>query len=359
MEVAMRRVQRSGFTLIELLVVVAIIGFLVALLLPAVQAARESARRAQCSNNLKQIALALHAYESRMGAFPPGRMLSYDRRFAGTDPPCTSRIVDKSFLVMILPDLEQGPLYSSLNSDLVIFGRENRTVGLTSVSSFACPSDPTSGPPRAADTSTAVLYSLLEPGESLSMSYTSYVGSYGSLDISALPRPGSRCKVADPLRQQANGVIGDTPAVRCASIRDGLSHTILVAERATARLEKLTDFVPSVFDSSGWYVSGNWGDTVFTTMYPPNSTDRIALAAGPLHARAASSMHPGGVHVALADGSVRFITDSIQSWPHQPLTGTPIGAVRNEGGWWDNVPAPGVWQALSTRSGGEAVDLEP
>ena len=126
--------RRSGFTLIECLVVISIIGILVGLLLPAVQAAREAARRASCSNNLKQFGLALATYENSVGCFPPGRLMTYDPRFAGAAPPCTSRIVDKGILVMILPGTEHGDLYNAINQDLSILGRENRTVHAMSVS---------------------------------------------------------------------------------------------------------------------------------------------------------------------------------------------------------------------------------
>ena len=99
-------VKPRGMTLIEALVVITIAALLLALLLPAVQAAREAARRATCCNNLRQIAIAASSYHDTFDAYPPGRMMTYDRRFAGPSPPCTSPIVDKSFLVMILPQME-------------------------------------------------------------------------------------------------------------------------------------------------------------------------------------------------------------------------------------------------------------
>ena len=112
---------RRGLTLIELMVVVTIIGILFALLLPAVQAARESARRTQCTNNLKQVGLALLTYEGAIGRLPPGRMLTHDPRYAGSNPPCTSLMVEKSLFLDILPQLEQSAIYNSINQSLYVF----------------------------------------------------------------------------------------------------------------------------------------------------------------------------------------------------------------------------------------------
>ena len=146
MRVSQSRIAR-GFTLIELLVVIAIISVLIALLLPAVQSAREAARRAQCVNNLKQIGLALHNYEEAMGTFPPGYVSSINLTVVN---PCDSdqemqNGVDLgtgwAWGSMILPFLEQQPLYSSINFNLSVAYAANDTCSLTALSVYLCPSD--------------------------------------------------------------------------------------------------------------------------------------------------------------------------------------------------------------------------
>ncbi len=352
----MKYQHRSGFTLIECLVVISIIGILAGLLLPSVQAAREAARRASCANHLKQIGLALTTYESFVGCLPPGRLMTYDPRFSGPAPPCTSRIVDKGILVMILAGAEHGNLYNAINQDLSILGRENRTIHSVSVSIYGCPSDPDSGAPRRVDPDIMVQFGLADPGESLRMSYTSYAGIYGSFYVSAIPRPERGCVIPGPLAAQANGAFNDLSPLRASDILDGMSNTLFVAERATTELRGLGKVDPTLHDRLGWYVTGNWGDTLITSFYPPNMIEKVSLAAGRAHAEAASSLHPGGVNALFGDGSVKFVKDTISTYPFDLLTGSPRGATLNPGGWWENLPAPGVWQALATRSGGEILD---
>lgn len=357
------RIQHSsrclGFTLIELLVVIAVIGVLVGLLLPAVQAAREAARRAQCTNNFKQIGLALHAYNDAFGSLPPGRMMTYDPRFSGPNPPCTSAIVDKSYLIMILPGMDQAPLYNAINQDTTILGYENRTAHTVAINSYACPSDPGAGWPRPANTDRMVEHGLADRSERLNVVLSSYSGCFGAYYVNAIPLPSTRCIVPSQLVAQSNGCFSDRAPIGLASVTDGLSNTIFAGEKATTLFQEFDLLSPSSSSKYGWYMTGNWGDTLFTTFYPPNMHKKVALAAGGLaHASAASSLHPGGINCLMGDGSVRFIKDSVQSWPTDPLTGHPAGAFRNVGGWWEGVPPPGVWQALGTRSGGEVVNSD-
>lgn len=350
------KAHRAGFTLIEILVVLSIVSLLVALLMPAAQAAREAARRARCSYNLRQIGLAIHNYHDTFGSLPPGRFLTYDPRFAGSNPPCTAPAVDKSFLLFLLPAMEQPAFYNAINQDLTIFGPENTTVHGVAVASFACPSDPEAGYPRDLAAGALEPYAPDPPGGRRRMVFTSYSGCHGSIRVDAIPRPSNGCRVAGPLRAQADGPIGDISPIDFAAIFDGLSHTLFVAEKSTTDAARLSVVYPALFALHGWYASGNWGDTLMTTFYPPNPYDQLPALAADALLTSGSSRHPGGLNALMGDGSVRFVKDSIQSWPFDPSTGAPAGARRDPGGWWTGLPKPGVWQALATRSGGDNVD---
>ncbi len=350
-----RRPPRPAFTVIELLVVVAIISILIGLLLPAVQAAREAARRAQCSSNLKQFGLALHNYHDVFGALPPGRIKSYDPRYAGPRPPCTSSIVDKSIEVFLLGYLEQTTVYNAINQSLAIIGGENSTVHSVAVATFACPSDPMAGQARNLNPGALARYGVPDPAR---MIFTSYAGCIGSLPVLAQPLPSDNCVAPAALIAQSNGVFNDLSPIRLASVTDGASNTIFMAEKAVTILQDLNAANPSFAPKHGWYITGNWGDTLITALYPPNACDKVAAVAMTAWANSASSMHPGGLNLLMGDGSVRFVKDTIQSWPVDSLTGNPVGAGQNAQGAWVNLPAPGVWQMISTRDGGEIASIE-
>jgi prepilin-type processing-associated H-X9-DG protein len=345
-----------GATLIELLVAISIISLLIGLILPGVQSARESARRAQCANNLRQFGVALQNYHDAFGSLPPGRIKTYDPRYAGARPPCTSLIVDKSIEVFALGFMEQTGLYNAINQSLAVIGAENSTVHAIAVSMFACPSDTMSGWPRNLNPEALVQYGVPDPAL---MVFTSYAGMIGSIPVLAQPLPSTNCVVPGALIAQCNGVFNDLSPIGLASVTDGLSNTIFMAEKATTILRELNALNPRYAAQHGWYITGNWGDTLITALYPANACDKVAPVALTARANSASSMHPGGLNVLMGDCSVRFVRDSIQSWSFDPVTGNPAGASQNGQGVWVNLPQSGLWQALSTRAGGEIVGSDP
>ena len=346
------RPSRRGFTLIELLVVSSIVGLLLALILPAVQSAREAARRIQCASNLRQLGLALGAYHDTMGVYPPGRVLSYDPRFAGSNPPCTSKYVDKSAWICILPQLDQVRLYNAVNQSTTILGAENSTIHPVSIGVLACPSDPDAGHARSAYSKVVGPPGMPGGAGPFMASFTSYAGVYGSLYVNALPRPRTDCLISPKLAVQVDGSFHDLGSTSLRSILDGSGQTLLVVEHAATALRTMADVDPTIPMEYGWYYTGNWGDTLVTTMYPMNLHRRAkSPTAGIIYGP--SSMHPGGLNALFADGSVRFLADSIDCWPTDPGTQRPLGASRDPGGWWTGLPRRGVWQALATRASGE------
>jgi prepilin-type N-terminal cleavage/methylation domain-containing protein/prepilin-type processing-associated H-X9-DG protein len=338
----------QAFTLVELLVVISIIGLLVALLLPAVQAAREAARRAQCSNNLKQIGLALQHYHDVHQSLPIGLRPAFDWRYYDVMPPCIPSALDRSYLVAILPFAEQGVLFNAINADVDVHARENWTSFSVSVGTYACPSDFGSGAPRAMTTIELIANGMAKPDDRLVACFTSYTACHGTYPVYALPSRSRGCRVDPKTVAQADGCFTQPVTMTLAAVHDGLSHTMFVAERATAGLR---DFDAALYGKYGWYFTGNWGDTLCTTFFPPNAALKSTL---PMPA-GASSFHSGGVNVLMGDGSVHFITDGIQSWPFDYQSGVPVGLTLQGGGWWAGSAKPGIWQALGTRAGGEVI----
>lgn len=309
----------AGFTLVELLVVIAIIGVLVALLLPAVQAARESARRTQCTNNLKQLALGCHNYHDMNNALP----FAYQQNI--------------SHLARLLPFIEQSALHDRVNYSLPFTDPANAFVMMANVPGFICPSDPNMLPPSLGGTN-------------------NYYANMGSNIVNSAPSTtsgGVNFGLADQ-----NGAFSASSAVRFADILDGTSNTALMSERprgdgsngistplsdtyqpgtypATAD-QAMADCLavnPTDLSKQGYSNVGvPWlrpyhSTTAYFHVLPPNQRScmfppqRIATTAG--------SRHTGGVMVAMADGSVRFVSRTINV-----LT----------------------WRALGSRDGGEPIN---
>ncbi len=320
--------RRAGFTLIELLVVIAIIGVLIALLLPAVQAAREAARRSQCLNNLKQMGLAAHNYESTHQVYPPGQMrLNY---------PTPPRFRGVPLFVHMLPFLDQQPLYDRWNFNDPL----GNTVGTTANSAtllnvLLCPSDDI--PENPILNGTNRFYGI-----------TSYGGNGGSRS-----HPPEDLTSDGIFHATGPAAAAGARQVRVADIRDGLSNTLMFGER--------DHFDPNfdTFAAAGLVMGpmGKWGwwapsggrfaltDITLSSFAPVNyripfsyenrpadAADQAGFAPyETLRVSAWGSGHPGGANVALADGSVRFLKETV---------------------------SPEVLRALGTRAGREVISAD-
>jgi hypothetical protein len=303
----------------------------------------------------EQLGIAIHAYHDAFGSLPPGRIKSYDPRYSGPNPPCTSSIVDKSLEVCALGFMEQIALFNAVNQSLAIIGAENSTLHCTAVAAFTCPSDTTAGYPRDLNPGALARYGVPDPAF---MVFTSYAGMIGSLPVLAQPLPSNGCTVPVALMAQCNGAFNDLSPVRLGSVTDGLSNTIFVTEKAATILQDLNLLNPQFAARHGWWITGNWGDTLVTALYPPNACDKVAAVATTAWTNSASSMHPGGINVLLGDGAVRFLKDTVETWPFNSATGNPAGAFQNSQGAWTDMPRAGVWQTLSTRNAGEVVGAD-
>ena len=296
--------RACGFTLIELLVVIAIIAILVALLLPAVQQAREAARRTQCKNNLKQIGLALHNYHDIYNTFPPGYT---SRMVTAMQPASADAGPGYAWAFAIMPQIDQSNLTASVNTQLDASAPANMaTVSPLTLNSFLCPTDP--APPT---------FDVVDgSGATLTLPSSNYVGIVGYNNVTAMPGQGS-------------GVFYRNSRVRFRDITDGTSNTICVGERKATH--KFNNVAIAVNANSTWYaaipgvmrpagmmsmpmmqegpgsmVLGHVGQAPMMGMpamqRTPNTTNHIVHF---------SSSHVGGVQFLLCDGSTHFISENI------------------------------------------------
>jgi prepilin-type N-terminal cleavage/methylation domain-containing protein/prepilin-type processing-associated H-X9-DG protein len=328
---------RRGFTLVELLVVVSIVGLLVALLLPAVQAAREVARRSKCALNLKQIALATTSYADVWGGtLPAGVQFTFNYSTV-------------SHQIAILPFVEQSTMFNQVNFDWLIWSPANTTVMGIGLDVYQCPSDS-----RASYTDVYPGGLFFESGHDFfyygefDVAYTSYAGNAGTW----FQHSRDRSRLS-----QCNGLFYRESATRLAAISDGLSSTVFYAEHAVSIL---TDDTERIAEGPQW--AGGWyGSTIFTSFYPINPQGRVIDEYGDGLCRAyigaVSSLHPGGANVAFVDGSVKFLKDTIDSWQVDPATATPLGVTRDAFGVFHLAPLTDfhLWQVLTTRAGNEVI----
>jgi prepilin-type N-terminal cleavage/methylation domain-containing protein/prepilin-type processing-associated H-X9-DG protein len=320
---------RRGFTLIELLVVIAIIAVLIALLLPAVQSAREAARRSQCINNLKQMGLALHNYHDAVSAFPPGYIAAGPYKDGETDVS-----PGWSWASMILPQLDQSPLYAATNFWLPVAGPANTTSIMTSLSVFLCPSDQIPGRTFAVTDGFGNTVATVAPS-----SYSDCTGSDAADVATGLNSDGL-----------GNGLFYRNSSIRMASITDGTSQTVMLLERAWG-------------DSEGTWVGAILGGFVLRGPQNPCPGSSFATYLAPALVQAhchmintnadsdsglddPSSFHPGGVNILFSDGSVHFLRSITND-----LGTNPDGSTRY-------TPSSLIFQALGTRAGGEVVSSD-
>jgi prepilin-type N-terminal cleavage/methylation domain-containing protein len=341
--------RQRAFTLVELLVVIAIIGILIALLLPAVQAAREAARRSQCSNNLKQAGLALLNYESTFRSFP-FRMGGTE--LGGDTKSNTNRV---SGWVPLLPFMEQAPLYEAIKAGTgyAPFGPAPYQTGFapwtTAVPGLLCPSDPNTSKTATERGKSNYAFSM---GDSINLNNS----NYSSFSTTTNHR----------------GLFWTKSGVRLSHITDGTSNTIALSERAicadnynhiraaivndTAAASSAATCYSKRNNASGGIYSGltlyynqgrGWSDglsmyTGLTTALPPNSPSCYADSRY-FGVFTPSSYHPGGVLGLFADGSVRFLSETIDTG-----TATTTGVEVTSG-----ASQFGVWGAMGSKDGGE------
>ncbi|WZO99824.1 DUF1559 domain-containing protein [Isosphaeraceae bacterium EP7] len=337
------RLARKGFTLIELLVVISIIAVLIALLLPAVQSAREAARRAQCVNNLKQLGLACANYESANGTFPLGNRYMDSTTGVNT---CDSWSGHSAFN-LILPFVEATAQYNSANFSGVANSVRNTTAFGTRVAGYICPSDLLAPPGTEAQFPAAQT--------SYGMSRGTQENIYTNWAKTTFPDPAgeqaNKCNAA-----LGNGMFGAESAVSVSGVTDGTSNTTLFGEMSRFKNEQTTQFnfyyFTAVFgtttrgstwpgdlrpqtgaftlprlnsppDTTGNIISSIWGVCGSGAGIP---TDWLincpqALTLGQWAFR---SNHPGGGNFAFADGSVKFIKSTINDLAYQGI-GTRAG----------------------------------
>lgn len=314
--------NRQGFTLVELLVVIAIIGILIALLLPAVQAARESSRRTKCVNNLKQLGVAMHHYHDVFRTLPPAGFLDAGLS-SGPTGLNSADILDWSEQARLLPYFEQQNLSNMFNFNLTWDNPVNLAGAQVNVPIFRCPSDAAMAIP---------------PGVG---SACNYYGNYGNNILRGQPTWPQFAGTPNAAMQAPNGAFPFGVAVQFADILDGLSQTAAFSEMdtgdfnngiSTPTSDNFVSFAspvtandayvmcmqldPTNLANQMWsntgapWTSETGSNTVYVHAAPPNTRSCGFLAVSRFES-CASSYHPGGVNVLLCDGAVKFVTNGV------------------------------------------------
>ena len=285
-----------GFTLVELLVVITIIGILIALLLPAVQAAREAARKLQCANHFKQVGLALHSYHTYLECFPVGCLdLQYD----------PDRINKQygwwTWSTYILPYLEQQPLYDKIDfSEVSAKSGQNIYVAATLIGMYICPSDPQDP-----------LVGYISGGTptSESCARTDMVAVVDSIcAFQQPPLPGFNFPYYLRLFSEADGVFGSNGTCKIFDIKDGTSCTLAIGEVTGSGVGNIGHhWIMNDYLSTFNGINGPF--TVPGGEYPRAPSGEVAANA--IYETGFASFHPGGCHFLVADGSVHFLQQTI------------------------------------------------
>jgi prepilin-type N-terminal cleavage/methylation domain-containing protein/prepilin-type processing-associated H-X9-DG protein len=352
--------RRRGFTLIELLVVIAIIAILIALLLPAVQSAREAARRIQCTNNLKQLALAAANYESSNGSLPAGEFVQH----SSLDP-TQWKYGGANTFIRLSQFLEQGAAFNTWNMSVTTFSPPNWTLATVGVSALWCPSDSqaTTRYPLSTIYATDSAMDGTYAPDGFLQAYSSYAVNNGTWYMpSYVTQALAYSAQYNAYRNATNGVFYSGSSVRFAEVTDGLSNTLAFGERARGAYGD-NDLSDLMYDQ--WWNSGDWADHAFATRYPINAYRKYAaqINNGGYHILYASvaSFHPGGSNFGFLDGSVRFIKETINTWPLDNSTPEPLPIGIAYGSYGEpllGTSRPGVYQALSTRNVGEIISSD-